>query len=82
MKTLSSLTRPHSRMCIRMYIFCFKQTNKQRKKQKQKAKETKANRKAKETNEEREKENVVVNNICEKCNKIRWYNLTICSVYF
>ena len=26
-KIFSSLTRPHSRMCIRIYIFCFKQKN-------------------------------------------------------
>ena len=62
-------------MCIRINIFCFKQTkNKKIKKntEKQKAKETKENRKAKETNEEREKENVVVvNNICGKSNRIR-----------
>ena len=65
-------------------VYFLFQRNEQTKKktQKQKAKETKANRKAKETNEEREKENVVVNNICEKCNGIRWYSLTICSAYF
>ena len=34
MKNFSSLTRPHSRMCIRINIFCFKQKKTQIKKQK------------------------------------------------
>ena len=60
-------------MCIRICIFCFKETKKKKKTtEKQKAKETRENRKAKETNEEREKKNVVVvNNICGKSNRIR-----------
>ena len=37
-----------------------------------KAKETNDNRKTKETKEEKEKENLVVNNICGKSNGIRW----------
>ena len=62
MKNFSSLTRPHSCMCINKYfLFQTKKTHNQ------KAKETKENRKIKETNEEKEKGNVVVvNNICEK----------------
>ena len=37
----------------------------------QKAKQAKGNRKAKETKVEKEKENVVVNSICGKSNKIQ-----------
>ena len=49
-KIFSSFTCPHSRMCIRIYIFLF-----QRKKtHKQKAKETKENRNTKETKEEKD----------------------------
>ena len=42
-KILLSLTRPHSRMCSRIYIFNFKneQTNKQKSKNKKNPKETK-----------------------------------------
>ena len=53
-------------MCIRIYIFCFKQ-KKNTHKQKQKTKETKENTKTKETNEEKAKENVAsVISICGK----------------
>ena len=54
-------------MCIRIYIFCFlKKTHKQ------KAKESKEEtRKRKETKEEKEKENVVLNSICGKSNRLR-----------
>ena len=31
LKLFSSLTRPHSRMCIRICIFCFKETKKKKK---------------------------------------------------
>ena len=42
MKFFLSLTRPHSGVCIRIYIFNIKkQTNKQKKKNIKKAKETK-----------------------------------------
>ena len=62
----SSLTRLRSRMCIRIYIFCFKP---KKNTQKQKAEKTKESRKIKETKEEMEKENfIVVNNICGKSN--------------
>ena len=45
-KKILSLTLPHSRMCIRIYIFNFKkQTNKQKK--------TRIQKKAKETKEKR-----------------------------
>ena len=68
MKNFSSLTRPHSRICIRTYIFLFQI----KKLHKQKAKETNENRKTKEAKEEKEKENVViVNNICGKSNEIQ-----------
>ena len=46
-KVFSWLTHPHSCMCIRIYIFCFKQTKKKTYTQKQKAEETKENRKKK-----------------------------------
>ena len=35
-KISSSLTRPHSRMCIRIYIFCFKHKNRTHRNKKQK----------------------------------------------
>ena len=72
-KISSSLTRPHSHMCIRIYIFCFKQKNHthRNKKQKKPKKKKKKIEKKKETKEEKEKENVVVvNNICGKSNGI------------
>ena len=76
--TFSSLTRPHSKMHLRIYIFLFETKTHTHK---QKAKETKENRKTKETKKETEKVNLVsVNNICRKCNVIQWYCLTICSV--
>ena len=59
-KIFSSLTRLHSRMCSRLYIFNFK-----KKKTKKKHKKTK---KAKETNWTKE-------NICRKSNGIQWYSL-------
>ena len=62
------LSCPCSRMCIRIYIFCFKPKNTHT--HKQKVKETKEKRKTKETKEEKEKENVVVNNICGKSSEI------------
>ena len=46
LKFFLSLTHPHSRTCIRIYIFCSEQ--KKTLTQKQKAKETKGNRKTKE----------------------------------
>ena len=49
-KIFISLTRPHSRMCMAIYIFNFKkQTNKQKKKQEYK----KNKKKTKEVNEEK-----------------------------
>ena len=45
-------------MCIKIYIFCFKQKNIRT--QKQKAKETKENTKTKETKEEKKKENMMM----------------------
>ena len=78
-KIFLSLTRPHSRMCIRIIIFCFKKTHTG----KQKAGQTKQKkRKTKETKEEKEKENfVVLNSDSGKSNVIR-YRLRICSVHF
>ena len=61
-KFFSSLTSPHGRMCIRIYIFLFK-TNKKAHIQKQKAKESKEIRKI-ETKEE--KKVAIVNNTCVK----------------
>ena len=59
-------------MCIRIYIFGFKQ--KKAHKQNQKAKEIRKYRKAKETKRRKKKENVaVVNNICGKSNRIQLY---------
>ena len=64
--TFSSLTRPHSKMHLRIYIFLFETKTHTHK---QKAKE---NRKTKETKKETEKVNLVsVNNICRKCNVIQ-----------
>ena len=52
-KIFLSLTRPYSRICIRIYIFNFKkQTNKQKKKQK--TKQNKNTKKEKETKEKKE----------------------------
>ena len=52
MKIFSSFTHPHRRMCIRTYIFCFKQKTHTQTESKKKSKE---NRKTKETKEEKEK---------------------------
>ena len=52
MKIFSSFTHPHRRMCIRIYIFCFKQKTHTQTESKKKSKE---NRKTKETKEEKEK---------------------------
>ena len=50
-KIFLSLTRPHSRMCIKIYIFNFKkQTNNQKN---QKQKKTRFQKKEKETEEEK-----------------------------
>ena len=71
--------------CVSEYIFFVsnKKKNTRTHTQKQKAPETKEHRKTIETKKEKEKENVViVNNICGKSNGMRWYRLTICSVYF
>ena len=53
-KIFSSLTRPDSRMCIRIYIFRFKQ-KKQTHTNKQKAKETKEIKKQKNSKKKRRK---------------------------
>ena len=58
MKTFLSLTRPHSRMCIRIYIFNFKKKKKKKKKKNKQTTTTTATtttttKKAKETNEEK-----------------------------
>ena len=54
----------HIRLCIRIYIFCFKH---KKHTQKQETKETKENRKTEKTNEEKENKNVAdVNHICGK----------------
>ena len=70
--------------CVSEYIFFVSNKKKTHAHtQKQKAPETKEHRKTIETKKEKEKENVVVvNNICGKSNGMRWYRLTICSVYF
>ena len=67
-----SLTRLHSRMCIRIYIFNFKKTKKQNKNNTKQSK-TRSQKKAKET-----KEKI----ICGKFNGKRLYSLRICSVFF
>ena len=51
-KTFLSLTRPHSRVCIRIYIFNFKKANKQAKKTNKKTKKTRKQKKQKKTKEE------------------------------
>ena len=66
-KIFLSLTSPPSRVCIRIYIFCFKQKNIHR----NKTKETKENRKTKETKEETEKVNVVYTTSVEN---LTWYD--------
>ena len=64
-ENFSSLTCPHSRMRIRIYIFCFKKSTNRNEKQKT----TKEISKTKETKEE--KNVFVVNNTCGKSNGIR-----------
>ena len=50
-KFFSSLTRPHSRMCIRIHVFNFKkQTNKPKNKNTKKAKETKEEKRISQEN--------------------------------
>ena len=70
-KIFSSLTCPHSCMCIRIYIFCFKQKKKHTHRNK-KQKKLKKIEKQKKPKEEKEKENVAaVNNICGTSNGIQ-----------
>ena len=80
-KIFSSLTRPHSWMYIRIYIFCFKQKNIHRNNKQKKL--NKIEKQKKPTKTGRKKIllslTIFVNN---KSNGIRWNRLTICSAYF
>ena len=80
-KIFLSLTRPQSRMCIRIIIFCCKK-NTHTHTDKQKAGQTKKEkRKTNETKEEKEKKNfVVLNSDSGKSNVIQ-YRQRICSVH-
>ena len=67
-------------MCIRIYIFCFKQKKKNIQ-TKTKQKKLKKIEKQKKPKEEKDEENVAaVNKICGKSNRIQLYRLTICCV--
>ena len=80
-KIFSSLTRPHSWMYVRIYIFCFKQKNVHRNNKQKKL--NKIEKQKKPTKTGRKKIllslTIFVNN---KSNGIRWNRLTICSAYF